>query len=100
MSIPFYNDIDLKGNTLKNYKVENLTEAPTNPVKGQQYFNVNDNKLYYYDGSNWTTGIADKVTIPSTTSTNPVKGDCYIDDKNCLRLYNGYSYYRRLSGKC
>lgn len=92
MSIPFYNDIDLKGNTLKNYKVENLTEAPTNPVKGQQYFNVNDNKLYYYDGSSWTTGISNKVTIPSTIPTNPVKGDCYIDDKNCLRLYTGYSW--------
>ena len=50
MAIPFYSDIDLNGNEIKNSITENLMEAPTNPTTGQQYFNTADNKLYYYNG--------------------------------------------------
>ena len=53
MAIPFYSNIDLNGNELQNYKVQNLNQAPTNPTTGQQYYNTTDNKLYYYNGTEW-----------------------------------------------
>ena len=53
MAIPFYSNIDLNGNELQNYKVQNLDQAPTNPTTGQQYYNTTDNKLYYYNGTEW-----------------------------------------------
>lgn len=55
-SIPFYNDIDLNNNKIKNFTVDTLDQAPTNPNKGQQYYNTADNKLYYYNGTEWVTG--------------------------------------------
>lgn len=71
MSIPFYDNIDLNGNEVRNYKIENLTEAPSNPTKGQQYFNTADNKLYYYNGTDWIKSevdLIDNLTSTSTTS--------------------------------
>lgn len=56
MSIPFYSDIDLNNNKIKNFTVDTLDQAPTNPNKGQQYYNTADNKLYYYNGTEWVTG--------------------------------------------
>ena len=53
MAIPFYSDIDLNGNEIKNSITENLVQAPSNPTTGQQYFNTTDNKLYYYNGTEW-----------------------------------------------
>ena len=53
MAIPFYSDIDLNGNEIKNSITENLEQAPSNPTTGQQYFNTTDNKLYYYNGTEW-----------------------------------------------
>ena len=53
MAIPFYSDIDLNGNEIKNSITENLAQAPSNPTTGQQYFNTTDNKLYYYNGTEW-----------------------------------------------
>lgn len=53
MAIPFYSNIDLNGNELQNYKVQNLDQAPTDPTTGQQYYNTTDNKLYYYNGTEW-----------------------------------------------
>lgn len=53
MAIPFYSDIDLNGNEIKNSITENLEQAPSNPTTGQQYFNTTDNKLYYYNGAEW-----------------------------------------------
>lgn len=32
MAIPFYSDIDLNGNEIKNSITENLTQAPSNPT--------------------------------------------------------------------
>lgn len=55
-SIPFYSDIDLNNNKIKNFTVDTLDQAPTNPNKGQQYYNTADNKLYYYNGTEWVTG--------------------------------------------
>ena len=74
MSQSVLTNLDLNQNQIENAAVHNLSEAPTNPVKGQQYFNTVDNVLYYYDGTNWVSG--DSITIDSalsTTSENPVQ---------------------------
>ena len=47
------NNLDLNKNELQNAVAHKLAAAPSNPVKGQEYFNTTDNKKYVYDGSNW-----------------------------------------------
>lgn len=47
------NNLDLNKNELQNAVAHKLAAAPSNPVKGQEYFNTTDNKKYLYDGSNW-----------------------------------------------
>ena len=47
------NNLDLNKNELQNAVAHKLAAAPSNPVKGQEYFNTTDNKKYIYDGSNW-----------------------------------------------
>lgn len=72
MAIPFYSDIDLNNNKIKNFTVDTLDQAPTNPNKGQQYYNTTDNKLYYWNGTEWVTGsdvcmsVGDTLPIGST----------------------------------
>ena len=56
MAIPFYSDIDLNGNEIQNYKIQSLTQAPENPLPGQQYYNNSDNTLYYFNGTDWVQG--------------------------------------------
>lgn len=53
MSQPILSNLDLNQNQVENAAVHNLSEAPANPVKGQQYFNTVDNTLYIFDGTNW-----------------------------------------------
>ena len=72
MAIPFYSDIDLNNNKIKNFTVDTLDQAPTNPNKGQQYYDTTDNKLYYWNGTEWVTGsdvymsVGDTLPIGST----------------------------------
>jgi len=47
------NNLDLNKNELQNAVAHKLAGAPSNAVKGQEYFNTTDNKKYIYDGSNW-----------------------------------------------
>lgn len=47
------NNIDLARNELQNALMHKLASAPSNPVKGQTYFNTTENKAYVYDGTNW-----------------------------------------------
>lgn len=47
------NNLDLNKNQLQNAVTHNLATAPSNPVKGQEYFNTTDNKKYIYNGTEW-----------------------------------------------
>ena len=67
MAINYLHSIDLNKNELQNAKVHVLSSAPSSPAEGQIYYNSTDNKLYFYDGSNWIDASGD---IKSVTSNN------------------------------
>ena len=56
--INYLSHIDLNKNELQNAVIQNLTAAPSNPSKGQAYFNTTDNTLYVYNGSSWVDGLS------------------------------------------
>lgn len=68
MAINYLNNIDLNKNQLQNGVIHVLATAPPNPVEGQIYYNSTDNRLYFYDGSNWIDASGD---IKSVTTTTP-----------------------------
>jgi len=51
--------LDLQKNELQNAVIENLSAAPSTPVKGQKYFNSTDNHEYYYNGTAWVKQLAE-----------------------------------------
>jgi len=53
MARKFLTALDLVQNELQNARVQNLSGAPSTPVKGQIYFNSTDNILYWWNGAAW-----------------------------------------------
>ena len=96
---------------LENFASNN---APTNPERGQIWFNTNSLQivdpspsasaslntygLKVYDGTTWLPiGLIKKAAVSPTTlnleSTNLKKGDLYVDtSKNQLYIFNGTGY--------
>lgn len=56
-------NLDMQQNQLENAVVHNLSAAPSNPVVGQQYYNTTDNKLYIWNGTEWTSSSGSVVTF-------------------------------------
>jgi len=81
MAINYLSNIDLNKNELQNAKIHVLATAPSSPQEGQIYYNSTDNKLYFYDGSNWidasgdiksvTSSTSDTLTVTDSTGPNP-----------------------------
>lgn len=81
MAINYLSSIDLNKNELQNGVIHVLATAPSNPVKGQIYYNSTDNRLYFFDGSNWidasgdiksvTTNTANQLTVTDPNGPNP-----------------------------
>lgn len=73
-SFLFNRNVDFGQNELVNAVLENRTSAPGSPKAGQQYFNTNDRKAYYYDGSTWVamgvTTVGGSTFIYSGGSNN------------------------------
>lgn len=53
MAIPYANSIDLLKNEIMNAVFQNLATAPASPKEGQFYYNTQDKKMYYYNGTVW-----------------------------------------------
>lgn len=49
----FLVNVDLNQNEIQNVSLQKLTTAPSNPTKGQVYYNTVDNRSYCWNGSQW-----------------------------------------------
>ncbi len=47
------NDLNLGGNQIKNFAIDNEAGPPPVPVTGQTYFNTTDNNTYIWNGASW-----------------------------------------------
>ena len=54
----FFNNLDLQKNEIQNFRVQNLADAPSNPVAGQHYFNTQDNTEYVWNGTKWVDALS------------------------------------------
>ena len=62
-------DLNLQQNELQNAVIQNLASAPSNPKKGQEYFNTTTNLKYIWDGTKWV----DETSQGDYTFTNGVQ---------------------------
>jgi len=69
MAIDFLSSIDLNKNELQNGVIHVLATAPSSPAEGQIYYNSTDNKLYFFDGTNWIDASGDIKSVTTSTST-------------------------------
>jgi len=58
-------DLSLEDNELKSFRIENLVSAPTCDalVKGKEYYNTTDNKVYVCNGALWEQLLVNAVAI-------------------------------------
>ena len=61
------------------------SSAPASPSEGDEYWNSDDNKLWYYDGSNWVTSAAEAA---GESQANPARSaKALLDAKGSTYLY-------------
>jgi len=71
------------------------TSAPSNPIAGQIWFDLTQNRLKVYDGNSFK--IASGPIVSPNAPLNPSQGDFWIDSKeNQLYFYDGTD--RQLAG--
>ena len=63
MARHFKTALDLNRNELRGVVLQNLSEPPASPVKGQKYFHSSENCEYYYNGSSWVKVAPYSLTI-------------------------------------
>lgn len=64
------------------------TDAPRNPIAGQIWFDLSENRLKVYDGNGFRIGSGPIVS--SSAPLNPNQGDFWIDSaENQLYFYDG-----------
>lgn len=68
----FLNNTDLNKNQIRGLVADNLSAAPSSPVKGQIYYNTTENILYHYDGTSWIGGGATKQYVDDQSILNAI----------------------------
>ena len=67
-------DINMNKLEAQNVAVQNLASDPSNPVKGQVYFNTTTNKFRCYNGSGWDEMGTGGGTVTSVSVSNASNG--------------------------
>jgi hypothetical protein len=70
MAKKFLVPIDLTGNELRNFFVQNLASAPGTPVAGQAYFDTTLHQFGIYSGTAWIYLTTAAGTVASVTAGN------------------------------
>ena len=74
MAKNFLVDLNLNKNELQNAVIQNLASDPSNPKKGQEYFNTTTNRFRVYTGSAWDEMGTGGGTVTSVAVENDSDG--------------------------
>jgi hypothetical protein len=86
MAKKFLVNLDLAKNQILNAAIQNLSSAPSSPVRGQIYYNTLDYRIYFWDGTSWVDmsgDIRDVVGgngLTASTSNGIVTLDVNVDN--------------------
>lgn len=78
MAIKYLSSINLSKNELQNAVIQNLATAPSTPAEGQIYYNTTDDRMYFYDGTQWVDmsgDIQDVLGGAGLTASTSANGD-------------------------
>ena len=78
MAKSFLVDINLNKNELQNAVVQNLASDPSNPYKGQEYFNTVTNRFRVFNGTTWDEMGTGGGTVTSVEMSNATNGGLTI----------------------
>ena len=74
MAKNFLVDLNLNQNEVQNGVIQNLPSDPSNPIKGQVYFNTTTNKFRCYNGTTWDEMGTGGGTVTSVAIGNATNG--------------------------
>lgn len=74
MAKSFLVDINLNKNELQNAVIQNLASDPSNPYKGQTYFNTVTNRFRVFNGTTWDEMGTGGGTVTSVAMSNATNG--------------------------
>lgn len=79
MAKNFLVDLNLNKNELQNAVIQNLASDPSNPKKGQTYFNTTTNRFRVYTGSSWDEMGTGGGTVTSVAVENASNGGISVN---------------------
>jgi len=74
MAKNFLVDLNLNQNEVQNGVIQNLASNPSNPIKGQVYFNTTTNRFRCYNGTTWDEMGTGGGTVTSVAIDNATNG--------------------------
>lgn len=74
MAKNFLVDLNLNQNEVQNGVIQNLPSDPSNPIKGQVYFNTTTNRFRCYNGTTWDEMGTGGGTVTSVSIGNATNG--------------------------
>jgi hypothetical protein len=78
MAKNFLVDLNLNQNEVQNGVIQNLASDPSNPIKGQVYFNTTTNKFRCFNGTTWDEMGTGGGTVTSVAVSNATNGGLSI----------------------
>ena len=85
----FLVNIDLNQNEIQNVSLQKLAIAPSNPTKGQVYYNTVDNRSFCWNGNSWVGMDSFGATMTAENIVTAINGSTFlIDDDNLSENVN------------